>query len=93
MSPLLSHPSPFIPPHVLAAPCIGIIEKMSTRSSSSAPWVCSVGDEVVTAEAGTWVIKPGQWHTCGMLPTRRAARSSSLTSDRLSRQHGFRRLY
>jgi mannose-6-phosphate isomerase-like protein (cupin superfamily) len=55
---------PFIPPHVLAAPL------HRHHREDEYTWVVEgtlgvqLGDEVVTAAAGTMVIKPrGQWHT------------------------------
>lgn len=55
---------PAIPPHVLAAPL--------HRHHNEDEYLCvlegtlsvQLGEEIVLAEAGTWVIKPrGQWHT------------------------------
>ena len=55
---------PFIPPHVLAAPLHRHHREDEYTCVIEGTLGVQLGDEVVTAEAGTWVIKPrGQWHT------------------------------
>lgn len=55
---------PFIPPHVLAAPLHRHHREDEYTCVVEGTLGVQLGDEVVTAEAGTWVVKPrGQWHT------------------------------
>jgi mannose-6-phosphate isomerase-like protein (cupin superfamily) len=55
---------PDIPPHVLAAPLHRHHNEDEYTYVLEGSLGVQLGQEVITAEAGTWVLKPrGQWHT------------------------------